>query len=111
MPIVGGSRQALNHDDFRNLRARPLQRLVSVPNIANGGLVARPAIHDAWQGTAPTSARRACSSSGESNLDRPTAVQPLLPLGPLLTHIEASDHDLSVLAPRSRPRHTAITKA
>ena len=76
-------------------RAHLLQRLVSVRNIANGGLEARPAIHDAWEGTAPTSARRVCSSPVESNPARATTVQPHLPSGPRFAHMDATVLDLS----------------
>jgi hypothetical protein len=106
MLIVGESRQALNHDDFHNLRARPLQRLVSVPRIANGGLVARPPLHNASEGLDPASARDARSSPGESTLigrprsSRASAARlPLLTWKPTIAIYRSALHDAGCAAP------------
>ena len=77
MLIGRGTRQPPNHDDFHNIRARPLQRLVSVPNIAGGGFEARRALHDVMEGDRPSSVRSTRSSPGEEIPDRPTAVHSL----------------------------------
>jgi hypothetical protein len=52
------------------------------------------------EGTASTSARRTCSSPGESIPERLTAVQPHLRSGPHTPHMEATGLELAGRAPR-----------
>ncbi len=87
------------------------QSPISIAVDTNGGLVARTPLHDAMEGLDPSSACCTCSSPGERSPTRPTVELPLLALGALTTHIEASDLDLCVRTPRCSPLRAVITRA